>query len=124
MAKSHRIIARVPDELYQALTARSLDLGCNLSHVIRNLLNASLRAEMAPNELRKPLMWPAEIEPLVHHYRAIVDKDPRHERRRLFGHVLAVSLVCKEKFPRTPGSVDGYQSLLQLQHLFGYGEDV
>jgi hypothetical protein len=27
-------------------------------------------------------------------------------------------------FPRTPGTIDAYQALLKLQHLFGYGENV
>ena len=39
MAKSHRIIARVPDELYQALMALSRDQGCGLSHVLRSALD-------------------------------------------------------------------------------------
>jgi hypothetical protein len=123
-AKSHRITFRVADDVYQGLMARSRDQGCDLSHVLRDALNGSLTPEIAPNQSRKPMMWPAEIEPLVHDYRAMVDKDPRHERRRIFGHVLAISVVCKEKFPRTPGVVDGYHSLLELQHLFGYGENV
>jgi hypothetical protein len=123
-AKSHRINVRISDQLHQALTALSRDLGCDLSHVIRNLLEVSLCAEVAPNVPRKPVMWPEEIEPLVHHYRAVVDEDIRKVRKRLFGHLLAVSVVCKEKFARTPGMLEGHQSLLGLQHLFGFGENV
>jgi hypothetical protein len=122
--KSHRFTVRVADDVYQGLMALSRDQGCGLSHALRDALNSSLRREIAPNELRKPVMWPAEIEPLVHHYRAIVDKDIRHERRRLFGHLLAVSVACKEKYPRTAGILEGHESLLRLQHLFGYGENV
>jgi hypothetical protein len=122
--KAHRISVRIPDEVYEGLMASSRDQGCDLSHVIRGALKGSLKPEIAPNDPRKPMMWPEEIEPLVHYYRAIVDKDIRHERRRLFGHLLAVSVACKERFPRTVGILEGHQSLLRLQRLFGYGENV
>jgi hypothetical protein len=123
-AKSHRITVRVPDDIYEALMASSLGQGCGLSHVLRSALNGSLKPEMSPNEVRKLVMWPEEIEPHVHHYRAVVDEDIRKARKRLFGHLLAVSVACKEKFPRTEGILEGHQSLLTLQHLFGYGENV
>jgi hypothetical protein len=122
--KSHRIIVRITDELYQALMARSRDLGCDLSHVVRGALSGSLKPETAPNAPRKPLLRPAEIDPLVDDYRAVVDEDIRKIRKRRFDHLLAVSYVCKEKFPRTPGIQDGYRSLLELQHFFGYPENV
>jgi hypothetical protein len=122
--KHRRITIRVQDEVYEALMASSRDRGCDLSHVVRNALNGSLKPEIAPNEPRRPMKWPEEIEPQVHHYLAIVDKDIRRERRRLFGHLLAVSVACKERYPRTVGILEGHQSLLRLQHLFGYGENV
>jgi hypothetical protein len=124
MAKSHRIIARVPDELFQALMARRRDLGCDLSHVVRSALDGSLKPEIAPNAPRKPISRPAEIDPLVDHYRAVVDEDIRKIRKRLFAQLLAVSYVCKERYPRTSGVQDGYQSLLELQRFFGYPENV
>ena len=124
MAKSRRIIARVTDEHYQALMARSRDLGCDLSHVIRSALGDSLEPEAAPNAPRKPLLRPAEIDPLLDHYRAVVDEDIRKIRKRLFDQLLAVCHVCKERFPRTSGIQDGYRSLLELQHFFGYPENV
>jgi hypothetical protein len=123
-AKSHRVIVRISDALYQALMARSRDLGCDLSHVVRSALDGSLKPETAPNAPRKPLLRPAEIDPLVDDYRAVIDEDIRQVRKRLFGHLLAASYITKMNFPRTPGVVDGYQSLLKLQHLFGYGENV
>jgi hypothetical protein len=122
--KSRRIIVRVSEELYQSLVVRSHDLGCDLSHVVRSALVGSLKPEAAPDAPRKPLLRPAEIDPLVDDYRAVVDEDIRKMRKRLFDQLLAVSYVCKERYPRTPGVVDGYQSLLGLQHLFGYGENV
>ena len=124
MPKPHRIIARVADDLYQSVMARSQELGCNVSDVIRDALSASLKPEIAACEPTKPRMWPAEIEPIVNHSRAIVDKDIRQDRRRLFGHLLAISVVCKERYPRTAGILEGHQSLLRLQHLFGYGGNV
>jgi len=60
----------------------------------------------------------------VDHYRAVVDKDISKERKRLFGHLAAVSCIAKVNFTRTPGVLEGYQALLELQHLFGYGEHV
>jgi hypothetical protein len=122
--KSRRIIVRVTDERYQALMARSRELDCDLSHVVRSALDGSLKPETAPSAARKPLLRPAEIDPLVDHYRAVVDEDIRKMRKRLFDQLLAVSYVCKERYPRTSGVVDGYQSLLSLQSLFGYPENV
>jgi hypothetical protein len=121
--KSHRITFRVADDVYQGLMARSHDQGCDLSHMIRDELSGSLKPETAPNAPQKPILRTAEIDQLVDDYRAVVE-DIRHVRKRLFGHLLAASYVTKTNFPRTPGTVDGYQSLLKLQHLFGYGEDV
>jgi hypothetical protein len=122
-AKSRRIIFRVPVKLYEALMARSRDVGCDLSHVVRSGLDGSLKSETATNAPQKPILRTAEIDQLVDHYRSVVSEDIRHVRRRLFGHLLAASYVTKMNFPRTPGSVDGYQALLKLQHLFGYGEN-
>ena len=124
MAKSRRITVRVPEETYQALTARKLDLGSGLSHVLRDVLNGSLKPETVPNAPQKPILRPAEIDPLVDHYRMVVDEDPRKIRNCLFGQLLAVSYVCKERYPRTPGIIDGYQDLLRMQKQFGYGDDV
>ncbi len=121
--KSRRIIFRVTDELYEALMARSRDIGCDLSHVVRSALDGSLKPETATNESQKPFLRTAEIDMLVDDYRAEVSEDIRHVRKRLFGHLLAASYVAKMNFPRTPGVVDGYQCLLRLQHLFGYGEN-
>jgi len=104
--------------------ARSRELSCDLSHVVRSALDGSLKSEIAPNTQPKRLSRPEEIDLLTDQYRAIVDKDIRRELKRIYGHLLAISCVCKEKYPKTPGIVDGYQSLLSLQHLFGYGEDV
>jgi hypothetical protein len=122
--KSRRIIFRVTEELYEALMTRCRDQGCGLSDLLRNALNGSLSAETGPTTPSKPLLRPDELDSLVDHYRAIVDKDIRHERKRLFGHLLAASYVAKTNFPRTPGMVDGYQGLLALKHLFGYDENV
>jgi hypothetical protein len=122
--KSHRITFRVADDVYQGLMARSNDQGCDLSHVIRDALNGSLKPETAPNAPQKPILRTAEIDPLVDYYRAVVKEDIRHVRKRLFGHLLAASYVTKTNFPRTPGTIDGYQSLLKLQRLFGYDEYV
>ena len=124
MAKPRRIIVRVSEELYEALKARSRDMGCDLSHVLRTVLDGSMKPEAVPNAPQKPILRTGEIDPLVEHYRAVVDEDIRIVRKRLFGHLLAVSFVCKERYPRTFGVVDGYQALLKLQHLFGYGENV
>jgi hypothetical protein len=121
--KSHRIIFRLTDELYEALMARSRDIGCDLSHVVRSALDARLKSETATDEPQKPILRTAEIDMLVDDYRAEVSEDIRQVRKRLFGHLLAASYVAKMNFPRTPGVVDGYQSLLRLQHLFGYGEN-
>jgi hypothetical protein len=122
--RSRRIIVRVSEESYQALMARSRDLDCDLSHIIRSALDGSLKPEPAANAPRKPLLRPAEIDPKVDQWRSVVDRDIRKERRRLYGDLLALSYVCKERYPRTPGVVDGYQALLKLQHLFGYEENV
>jgi hypothetical protein len=123
-AKSHRVIARVSEELYQALMARSRDLGCDLSHVVRSALVGNLTPETGSNTPRKPLMRPEEIDPLLDYYRAIVHTDIRQERKRLFGHLLAASYIAKVNFPRTPGMIDGYQALLELLSFFGYPENV
>jgi hypothetical protein len=122
--KSRRIIVRVTEELYQTLLVRSRDSDCDLSHVVRSALDGSLKPESAPETPRKPLLRPEEIDPLVDDYRAVVDDDIRKIRKRRFDHLLAVSYVCKEKFPSTPWIQDGYQSLLELQHLFGYPKNV
>jgi hypothetical protein len=124
MEKSRRITVRVSEELHQALTARSRDLGCDLSYVLRSALEGSMKPETVPNAPQKPILRTAEIDPLVENYRAVVDEDIRNVRKRLFGELLAVSFVARQNFPRTPGVVDGYQSLLKLQHLFGYGGNV
>ncbi len=124
MSKPRRITVRVSEELYQALTARSRDLGCDLSHVLRIVLDGSMKPETVHYAPQKPILRTAEIDPLVEHYRAVVDEDIRQVRKRLFGHLLAVSFVCKERYARTSGVVDGYQALLKLQHLFGYSENV
>jgi hypothetical protein len=122
--KSHRITFRVADDVYQGLLARSHDQGCDLSHVIRDALNGSIKPETTPNGPQKPILRTAEIDQLVDDYRAVVKEDIRHVRKRLFGHLLAASYVTKTNFPRTAGTTDAYQSLLKLQHLFGYGENV
>ena len=122
--KSRRIIIRVTDDVYGALMARSRDWGCDLSQVVRTALDGSLEPETVPNVPQKPILRTAEIDLLVDDYRAVVSEDIRHVRKRLFGHLLAASYVTKMNFPRTPGVVDGYQALLELQHLFGYEGNV
>jgi len=122
--KSRRIIVRVTDERYQALMALSTNLGCDLSHVVRSALDGSLEPETATNAPQKLILRTAEIDGLIDHYCSIVSEDIRRVRKRLFGQLLAASYGTKTNFPRTPGTVDGYQALLKLQHLFGYGENV
>jgi hypothetical protein len=118
--KDHRISVRISDESYQTLMARSRDLDCDLSHVVRGALDGSLKPETAPNAPCKLRLRPAEIDPLVDHYRAVVAEDIRKVRKRLFDHLLAASYITKVNFPGTPGVIDGYQALLELQDLFGY----
>jgi len=123
MRGSRRVSVRLSDDRLARLQRVCQETGCNVSHVVRQALDAFLPSESGAGSTNsgppRRLSPPEQIFPLVAKYRAWGRGDPRRELNRIFVELLAASFACKQLYPRTASIVDGYLGLLQLCRFFG-----
>jgi hypothetical protein len=110
MPGSQRITIRLPESHMGPLQQYCAERNCDVSHVVRQALDAFLTTHISPTTHHNPpkrLMPPEEIMQPVGKYFAWGDGDPREELRCLYTEVLAASYACRKLFPRSANVVSG-----------------
>lgn len=116
-----RISVRLDDERSERLEKLCRETGTDVSHVVRQALDAFLACKSGTESNSGPskrLSPPEAVFDLIPQY--LNSTNLREMRKTQFAHLLANSFVAKKHFPRTPGVVEGYEQLLQLCEFFGF----
>jgi len=122
MRGSPKVTIRLPNGQRERLEAFCPDSGSEVSHVIRQALDAFLPAELGAEANGKPpkrLSPPDEIIPLTTKYLAWGRGDLREQLNGQFAELLATAFASKKLYPHTPRVLEGYEKLLQLCQFFG-----
>ena len=116
-----RVTFRVPNATYELLQKRCGGMGCDVSFVVRQALEAFLNGDMGNGKGRGSPgghLMPAEAFAQTGPYRAW-SGDLRVEVKRQFTQLLAASHTCAQHWPKTPGVRESHAGLLELCPLFG-----
>ena len=122
MKSPKQLSVRLRQEYWDRLQQYCQEAGYTPSTLVRRALDAYLNGPGTPTGDGVPprrLAPPDDIGPLMAKYRAWANGDLRKHRNKLFAELLAVSFVCKQHYPRTPGMLEGYEGLRQLCGHFG-----
>ncbi len=122
MSGAGRLTVRLNQQQLDRLQERCQQAGLDVSHVVRQALDAFLangQGVAGSGSAPRRLAPPDEVIRLTPPYLAYGKGDLRQERKRLFAELVAVAFVCQKHYSHTPGMVDGCQGLLQLCRFFG-----
>ena len=124
MRRSRRITVRLGQDDWVTVQSMRQGAGLDISGVIR----AALRAATAPKEGNtatpkppKPFTVPDRIRSRTPKYRAWANGNLRAEWNRQFDEMFALTLVCREFFPRTPGIAQVLAHLADIERRFPRG---
>lgn len=106
----------------ERLRGHCKEAGFDVSHAVRRAVEAYLTTNSgsgAGNVPAKRQAPPEAIMAFLQKYLAWGSGDLRDERKRLFTAVLAAAFACKKLYPRSAGTLETYEGLLQLRKFFG-----
>jgi hypothetical protein len=121
MKRDRRITLRLDKEQWDSIQALCQSSGLDVSGAVRS----ALRAARAPgNSLpaaqgaRKPFFIPDRILNKVQPYLAWGKGNLKDERNRQFDECFALTLACKQLFPRTPGIAECLAQFVDIEQRF------